>query len=388
MIKITFKAFYLLYYMYVAAITYLNLYLNEIGISATQLGFMTSISRGLAIVILPLWGMLADYFGATKKVLMIALLGTIAFIISFLSTEVFLIVFIIYIFYSLVQTPIVSLTDALLLSHLKKNSKLYGKYRVWGSIGYMIGVTPFGFIIENTQTRNLFFLAAAVLFLTFISAFKLPEANRSIRVSKLSDFKILLRNKKLFFFLVFVFFIQAPLSANFIFLPIFMAEKGGGATLLGLAMFLGAASELIVFQKSDFFFDNFKLKTIILISSMAFALRWFLIAAFPIPIVLVLTQLLHSLTFALFHVTVVNFIAINVGEEFRATGQNLYASTLSIATVVSSVLGGMVYDRLSGESMYMFGSIISLLAGLTYYYKLRHDQNNISGDVNSNSAST
>ncbi|MEJ6951316.1 MFS transporter [Natronospora cellulosivora (SeqCode)] len=382
MIKIKFKTFYLFYYMYIAAITYLNLYLNQIGISNTQLGSMISISRGLAIFILPLWGILADYFGANKKVLLITLIGTLIFIISFLSTEIFILVFIIYVCYNLFQTPIMSLSDALLLGHLKEKSALYGRYRVWGSIGYMLGVTPFGFIIENTQTRILFFLAAIVLLLTFISATKLPEANRSLKVSSLADFKILLKNKELLFFLVFVFLIEAPLAANFIFFPIFFAEQGGGETLLGLAMFLAAASELIVFQKSDVFFDKFKLKTILLISSLAFTLRWLLIAAFPVPSILMLSQLLHSLTFALFHVTAVNFISRIAGEEFRATGQNLYASTLSIATVVSSVLGGMIYDQLGGASMYFIGSILSLITGLAYYYKLNKDQKEISQGVN------
>ncbi|MFP4662556.1 MAG: MFS transporter [Halanaerobiales bacterium] len=368
-----FKAFYAIYYIYVAAISYFNIYLNGIGFSATQIGLMTSVSRAIIIFILPVWGVLADYFGANKKVLHIALFGTIVFLLSFLSTEVFLIVFILYLFYMVFQGPIVSLTDALLLNHLKEKANIYGKYRVWGSIGYMLAVTPFGYIIENTQARYMFIIATTVLLLAFLNVFKLPEAERSIKVTTLSDFKLLLKNKELFYFLLFTFFIEAPLMANFAFFPILFKNQGGGETLFGVAMLLAAGSELIIFHKSDVFFERFKLKKIFLISSIAFAIRWFLIAAFPIPVVLLSTQLLHSLTFALFHVTAVNYISRIVGEEFRATGQNLYASTISISTVFSTFLGGMIYDNFGSSTLYMLGSIIALLAGLIYFYKLNKD---------------
>lgn len=331
---------------------------------------MTSVARGLNILILPVWGIMADYLGANKKVLKLAIVGAIVFLLSFLSTEVYLIVFLLYICWMIFQGPIVSLTDALLLNHLDKKSNIYGKYRVWGSVGYMLAVTPLGYFIENTQARILFIISATVLFIGLINVFKLPEADRSIKVTTLSDFKILLRNKELFYFLIFTFFIEAPLMANFAFIPIFFKSMGGGETLYGVAMLIGAGSELIIFQKSDIFFERFKLKKIFLLISIAFTVRWFIIGAFPSPVVILSTQLLHSITFALFHVTAVNYISRIVGDEFRATGQNLYASTISISTVFSSLLGGMVYDNYGGSTLYLIGSVISLLAGITYYYHL------------------
>lgn len=353
------------------------MYLNEIGISATQIGLMTSVSRTLNILILPIWGILADYFGANKKVLQLSILGTVVFLLSFLSTELYLIIFVLYICYMIFQGPIVSLSDALLLNHLKRKANNYGKYRAWGSIGFMIVVTPFGYIVENSQTRNLFIIAASVLFIAFLNIIKLPEADNSIKVTTLTDFKIILKNKELFNFLIFTFFLQAPLMANYIYFPILFKEQGGGETLYGIAMLLAAASELFIFQKSDIFFKRFKLKRIFLISSLAFTIRWFLVAAFPIPKFLLIIQLLHSLTFALFHVTAVNYISRIVGDEFRATGQNLYASTLSISTIFSSLLGGLIYDHLGSSSLYILGSIISIITGIIYYYILNKKEKDI-----------
>lgn len=356
--------------MFSAVLTYLNIYLEGIGISATQIGFMNSVSRALAILILPVWGMLADYFGANKKVLMIALGGTCLFILSFLLTEIYVIIFVLFVFYTLFWSPGASLSDALVLNYLKEKSDEYGKYRVWGSAGYMATVTPFGFLIEQTQARIMFFLAAAVLFITFLIASKLPESDKTLEVATLSDFKILLQNKSLFKFLILVFLLQAPLRANFIYFPIFFKETGGGETLLGIAMVLASGSELIIFQKSQKFFELLSVKKIFLFNAGFFALRWLLIALFPIPPVLMFSQLLHGITFGLFHVTTVYYISKIVGNNFKATGQNLYASTLSIATVVSSLSGGIIYDQLGGTNLYLLGSIISLLAGIGCFYNM------------------
>ncbi|MGM0421226.1 MAG: MFS transporter [Bacillota bacterium] len=362
-----FKIFFLFYYIFVAAISYGNIYLNGIGISASQIGFMTSTARGLSILILPLWGMAADYLGATRRALTFAIGGTILALLAFTQTESYFIIFLIYIIFILFDGPIVSLSDALILNHLKDKAEEYGRFRVWGSIGYMLAVTPVGFIIEQTATRNLFYIGAGFLLLALLTGSKLPHGEKSIRISHPSDFKLILKNKELFYFLLFTFFLQTPLMANFTFLPIFFTAQGGGETLFGLAMLIGSASELIIFQKSTFFFRNFKLKNILMISALSFTLRWALIGFFPIIPVLLLSQLLHSLTFALFHVTAVNNISRLVGAEFQATGQNLYASTIAISTVTGSLIGGIIYDTLGGSSLYLLGSLISLLAGITYY---------------------
>ena len=360
--------------MYIAVISYGNIYLDGIGISASQIGYMVATARAISILILPIWGMAADYFGATRQILKIVVAGTVISLLVFPQTEVYWIIFIIYIFFIIFEAPIVSLSDALVLNHLKDNSDQYGRFRSWGSIGYMLAVTPVGFMIEKTAARNIFFLGAFVMLIALINVFKLPKGGRSVKIAKITDFKLILENQKLFKFLLFTFFIQLPLIANFTYYPIFFKSRGGGETLLGIALLLGAGSELIVFQKSTFFFKKFDLKFILLISAISFSIRWGLIGFFPVIPVLLLTQLFHSLSFALFHVTAVRHISNLVGIDFQATGQNLYASTIALSTVAGSLLGGIIYDILGGASLYLIGSFISITAGIIYFYHLKQKE--------------
>ena len=135
-------------------------------------------------------------------------------------------------------------------------------------------------------------------------------------------------------------------------------------------MVIASGSELLIFQKSEKFFEYLSVKKIFLLNTVLFSLRWILIAFFPDPKIMMISQLLHGITFGLFHVTTVNYISKIVGDSFEATGQNLYASTISIATVASSLTGGMVYDYLGGSNLFLLGSIISLLAGIGCYFNI------------------
>lgn len=331
---------------------------------------MNSIAKSLAIITIPVWGMLADYYSATKRVLQIALFGVLLAQLAFLTTELFWLVFFIYIFHALCEGPIASLNDSLLISNLGERASEYGKYRALGSLSYLLFVTPFGFIIERTSTRTLFFITGFALLIAVLNTTKLPEARKNVRVSRFADFKVLIHNKELLHFLIFTFFTQLTLMGHFTYFPILFKEIGGGETLYGVASFLGAASELLIFQKSDLIFKRFKQKTIFLVSSLAFSLRWFLVATFQVPHILLLSQLLHSLTYGLFYVTAVNYISRIVSEEFRATGQNLYASTISISSVISSLLGGFIFDNLGSRTLYLLGCTITLVTGLIYYYRM------------------
>jgi len=348
-------------------------------LSATQIGLITSVAKALAITALPVWGMMSDYFEANKKILFFTTAGTLVFALSFLLTESYIIIFLLYSFFMIFSSSNVPLSDSLLLNHLGDRAEEYGQFRVWGSLGYMLAIMPFGWIIENTQSETTFILAAAGLFLSLFLVYKLPKSNRTIKITSLNSFKLLFKNKDLLYFLVFTFFIQAPLTANFVYFPIYFKSIGGGETLLGLGMFIAAGSELIIFQKADIFLKKFKLKKVLLLSALAFGLRWFLIAIWSSPVLILLTQLFHGLTFALFHVTAVGYISKLVGEKFRSTGQNLYASIISISTVVSSLLGGIIYDGAGGSAMYAVGSAVSFAAGISYFYllhKIEYSQKN------------
>ncbi|ACL69829.1 MFS transporter [Halothermothrix orenii] len=370
-----FKLFNFFFYITAAALTYINVYFKKIGFTTGQIGLIQSVPAAISLLVMPLWGMASDYFNSNKRLLIYAITGTIILNLVFLTTEYYWYIFIIMVFFVIFQKPVIPLADALLLNYLGKRGNLYGRYRVWGSIGFTITVWLIGYYLENTNPANLFYINAVALLVALLFILKVPEGKEAIRVNRLKEFTGLLKNMDLFYFLLFTFFIQLTLFSNYTFFPLYVLDNGSRESLIGLALTVGATSEMFIFVYSDNIFRKFKIKSIFMISSIAFTLRWFLLAYFPVSSVFIGSQLLHSLTFGLFHVTAVNYINIICGEDFKATGQNLYATMLGISSIVGNYLGGNIYENMGGNKLYFYWALITLISGLIYYINLSLNKN-------------
>ena len=367
-----FKLFNLIFYMGIATVAYFNIYFRDIGLTSTQIGNINSLGKGAALVLLPLWGMISDYYKVNKRLLIAALGGTIIFSLSLLLTQEFLWIAAIMVAFFIFLTPIVPLVDAQLLGYLGDEGEQYGKYRIWGSVGFMIVVSAVGWFLEETNPSNLFYISGAAFMLALFISFKLPKGDVRLKIGSFSKFKLLFKQKSLLAFVVFEFFIYLTLNVYNVFFPIYFMDQGGGETLVGIALMIAAGSELAVFYFSDEIIERFKLRYIFLLSTIAFVFRWFILFFYPQPMIILTSQLLHSLTFGLFHVTSVNFINIISGKRFRATGQNLYAAVKEVSAIISGTLGGLLYDSLGGNNLFLMLSIIALVAGSAYFLVLNY----------------
>ncbi|PRX35601.1 PPP family 3-phenylpropionic acid transporter [Orenia metallireducens] len=362
-----FKIFNLLFFIAIAGLSYINIYFKFLGFTPSQIGLINGIAKGVALLTLPIWGLISDYYRINKRLLMFAIIGMILFGFSFLLTDNFLIVILIMTIFSVFWNPITPLADAQLLGYLGKEGSKYGKYRIWGSLGYTISVAVVGYLLEIIDPSTIFYLCGFTLVFALVAVKALPESNVEMEIASFSDFKFLLKNEGLLSFIVFAFFINITFHINNTYFPIYLIDQGGKEFLIGLALMISAGSEMVIFYFSEEIISKFKLKNILLVSSLAYALRWFILSIFAVPSIILTSQLLHSITFGLFHVTAINFINLNSGDKFKATGQNLYATTSGISAIFASLIGGVIYDKLGGSSLYLYLSLVAVLTGIIYF---------------------
>jgi len=350
-----------------AAFGYFNIYFSDVGLDSFQIGILNAVPRVFALLLMPIWGILTDYFQENKKVLFITMSGTLLTILIFPMAVSFKALMIIMFFYTLFQNPILPLSDSLLLDHLGNKSNLYGRFRLWGSIGYMLTVSLLGFFLEKTVSANLFYVYALILIFSLFMLRFLPKSSREIKVMNLVDFKKVFHKKKLLYFLFFIFIMQTTMNANYTYFPLYILDNGGGEFLLGIAMSISSASEILAFFFSDKIIKSNRLSKIIILITISFIMRWFLLAFFPyIPIIL-LSQIFHSITFGLFFAVGVNYVNTLSGEQFRATGQNIYSAVyMGFSAVSGSLIGGKLYQLFGGERMYLIWGITVFISGFIY----------------------
>ncbi|ADO76952.1 MFS transporter [Halanaerobium praevalens] len=371
-----FKLYNFIFYITMAAFGYFNLFFQDVGLDSFQIGLVNAIPRIFALLLMPFWGFLTDYLQENKKVLLITLLGTLVSVILFPQTESFKLLMLLMFFYTLFQNPIIPLSDSLLLDYLGDNSNYYGKFRLWGSVGYMLSVSILGYFLEATASANLFYIYALVLIISIFLLKFLPKSKREIKVLDPGDFKKIFRKKRLVYFLFFVFILQTAMNANYSYFPIYIVDHGGGAFLLGIALTISSASEILAFLFSDRIIKNNKFSKIIIIISLGFVLRWLSLALFPYRLIILVSQILHSITFGLFFAVGVDYVDQISGEKFRATGQNIYAAVfMGVSAISGSLLGGKIYQIAGGEKMYFVWALLSLTAGLIYsFYLLKKEK--------------
>lgn len=361
-----------------AAFGYFNIYFRDIGLDSFQIGLVNALPRLLALILMPIWGILTDYFQENKKVLYITIFGSLVTVLIFPFTTSFKALMIIMFFYTLFQNPILPLSDSLLLDYLGEKASLYGRYRLWGSIGYMITVSLMGFFLEKTSSVNLFYVYALILVISMFLLKFLPKSKRDIKVINLAEFTKVFRKKRLLYFLLFIFILQTSMNANYTYFPLYILDHGGREFLLGIAMTISSASEILAFLFSDKIIKKYRFSKIIFLISISFMFRWLALSFFPITPVILSSQLLHSITFGLFFAVGVDYVNRLSGEKFRATGQNIYSAVyMGLSAVSGSLIGGKVYHVFGGERMYLLWGITVILTGIIYsLYLYRLEERN------------
>src|SRR5690606_38281475 len=95
----------------------------------------------------------------------------------------------------------------------------------------------------------------------------------------------------------------------------------------------------------------------------AYALRFALVAISQDPYALIATQLLHSISLGIYMVTAIRYLQFLIPDEFRASGQAIYAVVWSgMAGFLSGSVGGTIYDTFGATTLYVIAALLAATA--------------------------
>ncbi|MCK4259385.1 MAG: MFS transporter [Halanaerobiales bacterium] len=354
----SFRLFNFIFYMSFAVLAFRNVYLREVlGMPGTEIGIINSIGKLVIFLTLPLWGVLVDLKKAQKRLLQLALFGSMV-VFSFVGlADHFLTVALMFGMFYFFQGPIVPVTDSIILTALKGKRQEYGKIRLFGSIGYLLVVTFIGQIFYRFGLNKIFVVYALVLFTTLMVSISFPVKGKGLKTPKLTDLKLLFRNRQLLYFFIFIFLIRVTLATHLTFFPVYFNQLADGKIgLLGFALALWSLSEIPIFYGFDRFLRRFSYTSSFILGTSIFTLRWILQARVTLPIALLLVQSLHGLSSGLIVIASVTFVDEIVSKEFRTTGQTLLQTVnTSISAIIGNIVGGYLFEK--GGAPLLFNSL-------------------------------
>ena len=109
-------------------------------------------------------------------------------------------------------------------------------------------------------------------------------------------------------FLILIFISSIPARMNDTFLGIHINALGGNTSLVGIAFFISAGTEIIVFALSYIWLRKGKELLIITIAIFFYSLRFFLSGLVESPVKLAMIQLLQMVTFPIFYTAAIQYL--------------------------------------------------------------------------------
>lgn len=365
--------YYFAYFAYVGAYSpYFTLYLKDLGMAATQIGVLYAIPQVMRMLGPGVWGAIADRSGATAGILRGAALAACASFMALYGVTGFATLFAVLALFHFFTSAQMPLIEAITLDHVRDRPGDYGRIRLWGSVGFIVAVLGLGALLDHRPARAVLDVTAFMLAATAALAWLIRPAARATGDRATAEpVSAILARPEVRRFLAAGALNAFAHAALYAFLSIHLAEHGYSKTLIGVLWTLGVVIEIVVFQTMPRLMARWDAGVLYRSTFAVCAVRFVLIAfAVDHLLLIVIAQLMHASTFAIYHASAVALVARHFGAGRQARGQAIYIS-------VSFGLGGFVGGLSSGYAWESFGAtptyVMSAIAGALGYLLLARD---------------
>ena len=321
----------------------------------------------MTLVLFPLiWGALADRFHFRKPIYILCNFISTFIWVFFLFTVDFWPMLLITAFYGMFYAPIISFLEAVTMDVLGAEKKSYGRIRAWGSISFIIMVLAIGKIIDIYSVDIILVLIlAGSLMLSAISP-RIP-AIKNPKTDFLKPGSGSLFEKRVLVFLFCAFLMLISHGAYYGFFSIHLENLGYHHTFIGLTWALASAAEILVMVNSDRIFSRFSLENVLFFSFLAAAVRWMILFLYGSAAIILLSQILHSITYGTFHMASILYIDRLTPENAKTLGQAINNGlTYGFGLMVGFFINGYIYEIAGSFIPFLTSSLIALAGGLFF----------------------
>ncbi len=347
---------------------YFNLFCHHLGFSGMEIGVLSTVKTAGVVVFPILWAMAADKLNARKTILIFcSLASALVWSLLFFSREFFPILTILAV-HSIFYSPLISFIEAFAMDILGAEKKKYGASRAWGSMAFILVAVGLGRVLSGSSTDLiiLFILVGSVF--QFLLAFGMPKGTEKMRKTLSGAEARLFFTRNTTLFLLAAFLMLVSHGAYYGFFSIYLEEMGFSTGFIGLAWGLASLAEIGVMAGSNRIFRHFKIRTVLLVSFAAAAVRWSLLFFASASLVILFSQLLHALSYGAFQVSSILAIERLSPEGGKTVGQAVNnAVTYGAGMMVGFFLSGLLYDDLKGYLFLASAGIAMVGGGLTVF---------------------
>ena len=369
------SAYFCAYFLYAGALVpYFALFLAARGYSAGQIAVVLAMPQLARVAAPAFWGWLADRTGAARGIVVFSAAVLLASFGLLHLVEGYAGVVAIMLGMSLLAAGALPLVEALTLGSLEGRTEGYGPIRVWGSVGFVVGVLATGAWLDAHPPQSLLGVIALLAALTLAVSLLLP-AGRVAAAGGLADARlaaVLLRPGVLAFFAA-CFCMNLSHGALYAFYSLYLDAEGYSKTAIGVLWTLGVVAEIALFLALPRLLRRHSLIAVLGASCACAALRFVLIGwGVHSPLLLVLAQLLHAATFGAYHASSVAIVHRLFTGKLAARGQTLHSSvSYGLGGAAGTLLAGWSWGALGPELSFTLSALAGLAGAVLVFWRVR-----------------
>lgn len=345
---------------------FLQLYLQEIGMTKLEIGSLMAIGPFVSLFANPFWGYWSDKSRNIRVVLMLMMAGTFVLAQAVFYAPTYSWIYASMIVFYFFQSPLFAQTNSLILGYIDGTSQKFGTFRLWGSLGWALTVAAAGPLIDRLGIRSVSIVFAVMIVIAFGFSLLLPRQHiaSDTPVITFRRFGRVMFNPYFMTFIGLGVLVSVPNAMNSTFMSLYITEMGGSKQMVGYAIFTSSILEAVVFLLLDRLLKRrmSMLLAYLVLICLLFALRWQLMAGATSPLEIVFIQLTHSVTFGGYFYVGTQLTMLFIPKPYRSSGQAVYTMAWGgLSGVIAGLFGGWLFQNFGAEIMYNIGVFFSLI---------------------------
>lgn len=351
------KAFYFSYFATAAAIgPYLVLSYEMSGFSGNQIGTLTGLFPFATFIGIFFWSALADLLRRPGFLLRLLHGGALLGVLSLTQGTSYGALLVSVGLFAGCFGAIIPIVDSAVMERLEKKGR-YGRYRVWGAVGYGCAAPLIGLMTERFGLQIAFWAASLFLLSSLLSANRLMGRGAAVSGgTPLGAYKLFDSRWLIFLSLAFTAGMAFAVSGSYVFL--FLSQLGASRTVIGLSLTVATLSEVPFTLLGGRLSRRVAPPLLLLGALTLLGVRIFLYALTDSVAGAVAVQSLHGATVGIILIAGVAYADALAPPRLKATAQGLFGATLGgLGGAVGGLLGGQLYGHVGVPRMFTISAI-------------------------------
>ena len=370
----SYAAYMLLYSFYFMSTslftTLISVYLMGKHYSATQVSTLVSVAFFLSMVAQPFFGYINERFGIVKMTtfsLGLILGGVLGFL---WAPNLFWLT----VFYGLVLVCLNG-TAPMMEIFATQSPYAFGKIRVWGTIGYSVGVQIAGWVYHQFSPQAVYYtvLLTIVLSLFCLSAVRMKtREKREEKAKEPVSIRPLLQNRPYLFFVILIGLASGVGNIGHTYIPELLMDSGLSVQLASTVVAISVVVEAPLIFFSDRFMDHWPLRVLIALP-IGILFAQYAVYALPSPVFLkvVLTLLSKHTTGMVLIMVSLRFIAQQVNGKDLVLAVAIVQGARYFGTILLQPFAAFCIEKGGYQVMsFLLAGIVGIVFLLSFALKM------------------